>query len=67
MYSQFETRTDRLKEMRTKRMEIKIIRKIDDLGRIVIPIDIRRHLKLTAEDDIEISVKNGAVILAKAE
>ena len=48
-------------------MEIKIIRKIDDLGRIVIPIDIRRHLKMTAEDDIEISVKNGSVILTKAE
>lgn len=48
-------------------MDIKIIRKLDDLGRIVIPIDIRRHLKLTAEDNIEISVKNGAVILSKAK
>ena len=48
-------------------MEIKIIRKIDDLGRIVIPVDIRRYLALNAEDTIEISVKNGAVILTKAQ
>lgn len=47
-------------------MEIKIIRKIDDLGRIVIPVDIRRYLSLNAEDTIVISVENGAVILTKA-
>ena len=46
-------------------MEIKIIRKIDRLGRIVIPNDIRKTLKLKADDPVEIKVENGAVIIKK--
>ena len=48
-------------------MEIKIIRKIDDMGRIVIPKDVRRTLGISAGDEIEISVTDGEVILKKRE
>ena len=48
-------------------MEIKIIRKIDDLGRIVIPKDVRLTLGISAGDEIEISVTDGEVVLKKAE
>ena len=48
-------------------MEIKIIRKIDDLGRIVIPKDVRLTLGISAGDEIEISVTDGEVILKKGE
>ena len=48
-------------------MEIKIIRKIDDMGRIVIPKDVRRTLGISAGDELEVSVINGAVVLKKSE
>ena len=47
-------------------MEIKIIRKIDALGRIVIPKDVRTTLKLVAGDATVISVENGCIVLKKA-
>ena len=46
-------------------MELKIVRKIDNLGRIVIPKDIRLFLALNTGDEISIEVKCGNVILAK--
>lgn len=46
-------------------MEIRIIRKIDELGRIVIPKDVRDTLDLVAGDDLEISVKDNCVVLKK--
>jgi transcriptional pleiotropic regulator of transition state genes len=48
-----------------KEMEIRIIRKIDELGRIVIPKDVRDTLDLVAGDDLEISVKDNCVVLKK--
>ena len=48
-------------------MEIKMIRKIDELGRIVIPKDVRRTLGLSSGDELEISVADGEVILKKSE
>ena len=45
---------------------MKIIRKIDKLGRIVIPKDARKTLELELGDKIEISVKNSAIILTKS-
>jgi bifunctional DNA-binding transcriptional regulator/antitoxin component of YhaV-PrlF toxin-antitoxin module len=39
-------------------MEIKIIRKIDELGRVVIPIDVRKHLGLETADSGYIRVGN---------
>ena len=41
-----------------------IIRRIDDLGRIVIPKEIRRNLRVKEGTPIEITVdKNGSIIL----
>ena len=46
-------------------MEIKIIRKIDNMGRIVIPKDVRTTLELRHDDVIEITVVNGAIVIKK--
>lgn len=42
-----------------------IVRKIDELGRIVIPVEIRRIFSINEKDDVEISVENGQIILKK--
>ena len=43
-----------------------IIRKIDDLGRIVIPKEIRKSLRIREGDPLEIYIeKNGEIILRK--
>ena len=42
-----------------------VIRKIDDLGRIVIPKEIRKVLKIESGDDLEIYVDNNSIILKK--
>ncbi len=48
-------------------MELKIIRKIDKLGRIVIPKDARKTLGLQIGDTIKITIENDSVVLKKAE
>ena len=42
-----------------------IVRKIDDLGRIVIPMELRRVLDIDLKDPIEIFVDEDFVILKK--
>lgn len=42
-----------------------IIRRIDDLGRIVIPKEIRRTLRLREGDPMEIFTQNGGVLFQK--
>lgn len=43
-----------------------IVRKVDDLGRIVIPKEIRRTLGITEDDDaLEIFVEEDQIILRK--
>ena len=42
-----------------------IIRRIDDLGRVVIPREIRRTLKIREGDPLEIYIDRGAVIFQK--
>lgn len=42
-----------------------IIRRIDDLGRVVIPKEIRRTVRIREGDPLEIFVENGAVIFKK--
>ena len=42
-----------------------IIRHIDDLGRIVIPIEIRKRFALAEKDPLEISVKDDVILLSK--
>lgn len=40
-----------------------IVRRTDDLGRIVIPKELRRTLNITEGDPLEIFTDNGAIIL----
>lgn len=42
-----------------------IIRRIDDLGRVVIPKEIRKNLRIKEGDNLEIFVENEEVILKK--
>ena len=42
-----------------------IVRKIDNLGRIVIPIELRKRLKIDQNDDIEIKIANNKIVLSK--
>jgi transcriptional pleiotropic regulator of transition state genes len=44
-----------------------IVRKIDDLGRIVIPAETRRLFNIREGDELEISVDSGAITLRKLE
>jgi len=47
--------------------ETGMIRKIDILGRIVIPKEIRRNLKINSGDDLELYVDGESLILQKHE
>lgn len=42
-----------------------IIRKIDDLGRVVIPKEVRRTFELDTKDPVEIFTENDRIILKK--
>lgn len=44
-----------------------IIRKVDELGRIVLPIELRRTLDIAVKDELEIYMDNGRIILQKFE
>ncbi|MBE6631170.1 MAG: AbrB/MazE/SpoVT family DNA-binding domain-containing protein [Ruminococcaceae bacterium] len=44
-----------------------IVRKIDELGRIVIPIEIRNSLDIKTRDSMEILVEEDKIILKKYE
>lgn len=43
-----------------------IVRRVDDLGRIVIPMELRRSLGIKVKDPISISVEGERIILEKA-
>ena len=42
-----------------------IVRKVDELGRIVLPIELRRTLDIAERDPLEIYVDGSSVILKK--
>lgn len=44
-----------------------IVRKVDELGRIVLPIELRRTLNIDIKDSIEIYVDNSTIVLKKYE
>ena len=44
-----------------------IIRRVDELGRVVIPIEIRNQFNIVEKDPIEIYVDNSSIILKKFE
>ena len=44
-----------------------VIRRIDELGRVVIPIEIRTQFGITEKDPMEIYVDGNSIILKKYE
>ncbi len=44
-----------------------IVRKMDELGRIVLPIELRRTLDIAEKDPLEIYVDEDTIILKKYE
>ena len=51
----------------TSRMESGIARKIDDLGRIVIPAETRRLFNIREGDQLSISIEGSSIVLQKLE
>lgn len=43
-----------------------IVRKVDDLGRVVLPIELRRSLGIQEKDPLEIFVEGDQIILRKS-
>ena len=44
-----------------------IVRKVDSLGRVVLPIELRRTLNVAERDELEIFVEGNSVVLKKYE
>ncbi|NLM75135.1 MAG: AbrB/MazE/SpoVT family DNA-binding domain-containing protein [Clostridiaceae bacterium] len=44
-----------------------IVRKVDELGRVVLPIELRRTLNIAEKDALEIYVDGATIILKKYE
>ena len=44
-----------------------IVRRVDELGRVVIPIEIRNQFNIVEKDPIEIYVNDSSIILKKYE
>jgi transcriptional pleiotropic regulator of transition state genes len=44
-----------------------IVRKVDELGRVVLPIELRRTLDIAVKDALEIYVDGNSIILKKYE
>lgn len=42
-----------------------IVRKVDELGRVVLPIELRRTLDINIKDSLEIFVEGDRIILKK--
>ncbi|BDF66741.1 AbrB family transcriptional regulator [Oscillospiraceae bacterium] len=42
-----------------------IVRKVDELGRIVLPIELRRTLDIEEKDSLEIYVDGSSIVLRK--
>lgn len=44
-----------------------IVRKVDELGRVVLPIELRRNMDIEVKDSLEIYVDGDSIILKKYE
>lgn len=44
-----------------------IVRKVDELGRVVLPIELRRNLNINEKDALEIFVDDEKIVLKKYE
>lgn len=44
-----------------------IVRKVDELGRIVLPVELRRTLDIAEKDELEIFLEDDRIILQKRD
>lgn len=44
-----------------------VVRKVDELGRIVLPVELRRTLDIAEKDALEIFIDRASIILKKYE
>lgn len=44
-----------------------IVRRVDELGRIVLPIELRRSLGISEKDPLEIFVDGSSIVLRRSE
>ena len=44
-----------------------IVRRVDELGRVVIPIELRNKFEIAEKDPIEISIEGSNIVLRKYE
>ena len=44
---------------------IGVVRKVDELGRIVIPVELRRNMDIEVKDSLEIYTEDNCIILKK--
>jgi transcriptional pleiotropic regulator of transition state genes len=42
-----------------------VVRRVDELGRIVIPVEIRKRFGIADHDELEISVQGDSIVLAR--
>lgn len=42
---------------------IGVVRKVDELGRIVIPVELRRNMDIEVKDSLEIYTEDNCIIL----
>jgi transcriptional pleiotropic regulator of transition state genes len=47
--------------------QTKLTKKIDDLGRIVIPVELRSALGIMHQDELEMHIDGGSIILTKKQ
>ena len=52
---------------REKMKSTGIVRRIDELGRVVLPIELRRTMGLEVKDPVEIFMDGDAIVLRKYE
>lgn len=68
--SNFDDKIDESNDMRGDTVYMKstgIVRKVDELGRVVIPIELRRTLGIGEKDALEIYVDGERIMLKKYE
>ena len=54
-------------DIMAKTKDTGMIRRLDELGRIVIPIEIRNQFNIVEKDPIEIYVEDNSIVLKKFE
>ena len=53
------------KERRKNMKSTGIVRRVDELGRVVLPIELRRTLEIEERDSLEIMLEDDRIVLRK--